>query len=228
MAVIEGILVLRIWALYRTHKLVLFVVFFSYTACIATLVGLTISDYVAENVIIETELNFLPGCYAAGVPRLIAGYWIAPVVVESIFFALTISRTFAWIRNRESVPPTLGLLARDSLVYFAVVFVLLIANLLVFEYAPPTLSSLLVTPSNTAGCIAGSRMLLNLRNSFSRRPPQTADMELSLRPDLPEYHVARTPRKYGDPTLTYSERSDYTFGSGKDSVKGRLSGVEEA
>ena len=40
------------------------------------------------------------------------------------------------------------------------IFVLLIVNLFVFEYAPPFLSSLFVTPGNTAGCIAVSFCLL--------------------------------------------------------------------
>jgi hypothetical protein len=73
------------------------------------------------------------------------------------------------------------------------IFVLLIVNLFVFEYAPPFLSSLFVTPSNTAGCIAvslphrlslplalspmqGSRLLLNLR---SLSDPDKTDLEMS-------------------------------------------------
>jgi len=54
--------------------------------------------------------------------------------------------------------------------------VLLIVNLFVFEYAPPFLSSLFVTPSNTAGCIAGSRLLLNLRGLSD---PDKTELEMS-------------------------------------------------
>jgi len=61
-------------------------------------------------------------------------------------------------------------------VYFSIIFVLLTVNLFVFEYAPPFLSSLFVTPSNTAGCIAGSRLLLNLR---SLSDPNRMEIEMS-------------------------------------------------
>jgi len=63
-------------------------------------------------------------------------------------------------------------MARDSAIYFAIYFALLIANLFVFEYGPPALDGLLVTPLNTGGCIAGSRMLLNLRGHADQTPSQ--------------------------------------------------------
>jgi len=132
---------------------------------------------VGEAVEIVQDFSNLPGCYAASVPRIIAGYWIAPVIIESVFFGLVIWRSLVWWRDRASAPATLVLMARDSAVYFAVIFVLLIVNLFVFEYAPPFLSSLFVTPGNTAGCIAGSRMLLNLRNMS--RHGMTTQMEMS-------------------------------------------------
>ncbi|KAF5347332.1 hypothetical protein D9756_009886 [Leucocoprinus leucothites] len=78
---------------------------------VATLIGLTIVDYVKEDVIIDQSLESLPGCYAKTVPEVIAGFCYC-----------------------------------------------------VFRWGPPFLSSLLVTPSTTAGCILGSHLLLNLRN----------------------------------------------------------------
>lgn len=162
-ASIEGLLLARVWALYADHMHVLYLASFLYLVGTSTLIGLTIKDYVGESVIIVHDFSALPGCYAATVPSIIAGYWIAPVIIESVFFFLVIGRAISWWKSRSSPPPTLVLMARDSAIYFAVVFVLLFVNLLVFEYAPPFISSLFVTPSNTVGCIAGSRMMLNLR-----------------------------------------------------------------
>ncbi|KAL5508752.1 hypothetical protein ACEPAG_4731 [Sanghuangporus baumii] len=162
--VVEGILLSRVVALYRDNIPVITVAGFLYVGGTITLVGLTIKDYVGEEVLIVQDFSALPGCYAASVPSIIAGYWIAPTIIESMLFVLVVWRVIVWSRDNMGVPPALILMARDSTVYFAIVFALLFVNLFVFEYAPPFLSSLFVTPVNTAGCIAGSRMLLNLRS----------------------------------------------------------------
>ncbi|KAF8647236.1 hypothetical protein AX16_006828 [Volvariella volvacea WC 439] len=144
-------------------QLAIAVVLFFYLSGIIVLTGLTIHDYVGEDVIINNELDVLPGCYARAVPAIIGGYWITSVGVESVLFIMVISRAYVWWKEGSSAPRILSLLARDSTIYFAVVFALLLANLFVFRFGPPFLSSLLVTPSSTAGCILGSHMLLNLR-----------------------------------------------------------------
>lgn len=182
-ATTEGILLTRVWALYKDNKPVLGLAFSLYLAGVITLVGLTLRDFVGEQVHIVQDFSSLPGCYAASVPALIVGYWITPVVIESVLFVLVVWRAFAWRRNQWSVPPELVLMARDSTVYFCVIFVLLSVNLFVFEYAPPFLSSLFVTPSSTAGCIAGSRLLLNLRrlSDPERTEFETSNMTAGVR-----------------------------------------------
>ncbi|KAH9476821.1 hypothetical protein JR316_0010736 [Psilocybe cubensis] len=119
-----GIIVLRVWALRGS----------------IALLGLLIQDYVGEIVELNTSLASLPGCYATSVPSIIAGQWLAPIIVETVLFGLVISRAFLWWKDA-----------------------MLLANYLMFELGPVFLSSLLVTPSTTAGCILGSHMLLNLR-----------------------------------------------------------------
>ena len=34
-------------------------------------------------VLVVEDFSTLPGCYAASVPDIIAGYWIAPTIIES-------------------------------------------------------------------------------------------------------------------------------------------------
>jgi len=175
---IEAILLTRVWALYHGNTPVRCVASLLFASGAITLTGLTIKDYVGESVNIVQDFSSFPGCYAASVPPIIAGYWIAPVIIESVFFGLVVWKAFSWWRDRSTTPPTLAMMARDSTVYFAVIFVLLIVNLFVFEYAPPFLSSLFVTPGNTAGCIAGSRMLLNMRG-LNKPATTSIDVEMS-------------------------------------------------
>jgi hypothetical protein len=118
-ATIEGILLTRVWALYRDNTPILAVAISLYLGGVFTLVGLTIRDYVGEAVLIVQDFSELPGCYAASVPAIIAGYWIAPVIIESVLFVLVIWRVFTWWKDRSAAPPTLKLMARDSAVYFS-------------------------------------------------------------------------------------------------------------
>ncbi|KAF8882806.1 hypothetical protein BD779DRAFT_903753 [Infundibulicybe gibba] len=160
---VQGILVMRVWALYRRNLFAITLALGAYISGSITLIGLTIQDYVGEDVIITSVFADLPGCYATSVPKILAGFWITPVIIETILFGLVMYRAFAWWRNGSSAPRVLSILAKDSTLYFAIIFVLLIANLMVLYLAPPFLTGLLVTPSNTAGCILGSHMLLHLR-----------------------------------------------------------------
>ncbi|KAF7974854.1 hypothetical protein HWV62_11093 [Athelia sp. TMB] len=114
-AVVEWILLLRVWAIYRPKRYIRFIALFFYFGGISSLVALTITDYVADTVTVVEDFAVMPGCYAASVPGIIAGYWIAPVLVESLFFGLIIVRLMTWWKDRRSVPPTLILLASRML-----------------------------------------------------------------------------------------------------------------
>ncbi|KAF8182940.1 hypothetical protein BJ912DRAFT_563044 [Pholiota molesta] len=161
--VVQGILVIRVWVLYQRNMIAFYIAFFFYIGGTATLIGITIKDYVGEEVLLDTTLSDLPGCYAKSVPSIIAGTWIGPLIVEMVLFISVVSRGFYWWREGISVPSIFMLLARDSTLYFTVIFALLLANYLVFQFAPPALAGLLVTPAATTGCILGSQMMIHMR-----------------------------------------------------------------
>ncbi|TFK29103.1 hypothetical protein FA15DRAFT_664415 [Coprinopsis marcescibilis] len=163
-AVVQAILLLRIWALCKNNNVTRGIACFFFFGGTVTLIGLTIQDYVGEDVLINQTLQSLPGCYATSVPSIIAGFWIAPLIVESVLFIIVVSRAVSWWRRGTTVPKIMVILAKDSTLYFAVIFAFLLASFLMFQFGPPFLSSLLVTPTTTAGCILGSHMLLNLRS----------------------------------------------------------------
>ncbi|TEB18251.1 hypothetical protein FA13DRAFT_1803905 [Coprinellus micaceus] len=155
-----------------TRYIVLAITYFFFFGGTVTLVGLVIKDYVGEDVLIDQTLSALPGCYATSVPSIIAGFWIGPLIVETVLFAIVISRAFVWWRDGTPTPRILTMLATDSTVYFAVIFAMLLANYLMFRYGPPFLSSLLVTPSTTAGCVIASQMFLRMRSMMEYDPEE--------------------------------------------------------
>ncbi|KAL5536150.1 hypothetical protein ACEPAF_4255 [Sanghuangporus sanghuang] len=206
--VVEGVLLSRVIALYRDNMVVKVAASFLYAGGVVTLIGLTIKDYVGEPVNIVEDFSALPGCYATSVPSIIAGYWIAPTIIESSLFGLVLWRAIAWSRANISVPPALFLMARDSAVYFAIIFALLFVNLFVFEYAPPFLSSLFVTPVITAGCIAGSRMLLNLRGlAETGTNENNTEIELGRLCGRSPYFIALSSKAKGPEVVITSGRT---------------------
>ncbi|KAF9009248.1 hypothetical protein BDZ89DRAFT_534092 [Hymenopellis radicata] len=161
-----------------------------------TMIVITILDYVVETVTVE-EVIHLPGCYAKSVPSIIAAYWITPAIVESVLFFLVMARGFVWWKHGDTAPAILTFMARDSTMYFAIMFALLIANCCMFYFGPAFLSSLLVNPLSTASCILGSRLLLNLGAAVEPATPSEWAIVSSetrwTRPqdagDLPDHYV---------------------------------------
>jgi len=63
------------------------------------------------------------------------------------------------ILQSDGVGPTLRLLARDSMVYFVVMFAFLFANLVIARVG----GGLLIGPSSVIACVAAARMMMNVR-----------------------------------------------------------------
>ncbi|GAW04755.1 hypothetical protein LENED_006562 [Lentinula edodes] len=73
--------------------------------------------------------------------------------------------------------PTFQLLARDSLIYFLLMFSLLLANLFIFRFGQGFLGALLLVPSTIVACISAGRMMMNLR-SLSLAPGATEFLDM--------------------------------------------------
>ncbi|RDB17562.1 hypothetical protein Hypma_001003 [Hypsizygus marmoreus] len=202
-SITQCILVLRVWTLYRRSKLALSITYFFYIGGVITMVGLTIYDYLWETVSIDRTFKDLPGCYATRIPSIIAGFWITPVIVESVLFALVALRRFLWWKDGYSAPRYLSIMAFDSTIYFAIIFVLLLGNLFMFKFGPPFLSSLLVTPSTTAGCLLGSHMFLHLR-----APNEDSDVDSTYNElTVTESCIKSTPPRTNAPPNPYADVS---------------------
>ncbi|KAK1235298.1 hypothetical protein PQX77_001487 [Marasmius sp. AFHP31] len=114
--------------------------------------------------------------------RRLAGVWIALFIYDTILFFLTVSRTYHhWSRVR--VDPhvvqlsLLSLMFRDGAMYFAVMALATLSNILTFYLCGPFMRGGL---SSFASCISVTmmcRLMLNLH--------ATADTGLSTRPGDP-------------------------------------------
>jgi len=158
---VELMVIIRVTAMYGNSKLVFRSLFGLWLCEVGSMLGIAGWLYrgTAQPV---PSISFLPGCYSISFAPWLYGYWVAPVVLESIIMIVMVSQVFN-LFYRTSGSTTLKILSRDSLVYFSLMFSLLISNLFIFKYAPAFVSSLLIGPSSSLACVAAARMMMNLR-----------------------------------------------------------------
>lgn len=161
---VQGILQLRVYALYNRSKRILV---FLLTMCaievavMATLIAVTIG-----------HLNHLPvaststGCYYHGFLGIGAVFWAPGLVYEPILFLLVLYK--AWPTKQTIRVPLVTRIARDSLFYFVVIFAGLLLSTIIWAHYPTWIN--LVMPWSAAlPSILGSRLLLNMREAALHR-----------------------------------------------------------
>jgi len=130
--------------------------------------------------------SLFSGCFLKEVAYFYV-VWIPPVLFESVIIVMTLYKVVQF--QKTSPSPLIYLLARDSLVYFVIMFSFLLANLLLARFGRGFLNTLLIVPSTVVACIAASRMSMNMREfvmenhgaTLTMNPPEGATF--LFRPD---------------------------------------------
>ncbi|TDL18499.1 hypothetical protein BD410DRAFT_793204 [Rickenella mellea] len=164
---VELLLMLRVWALYKRDKRILYF-----------LIALYVAEITANTVILGMSLPSLTtvaplhglfppgfplsGCFPTKVPGFFFSYWIPTLVFESILFILML---FNFVRlARENTPmPLLTLFFRDGTVYYAVIFAALLIQVLLYELDNTAIKQVAIGWLLTMFSIMGTRLVLNLR-----------------------------------------------------------------
>lgn len=156
----EFLLIIRVCSLYGNHK----VLVWSLRGIWAATVGgaLALEVMFAQGTFPISGYEFLPGCFVESFPRLhnyIWLEWAACLLVEAIVVLLT---AYKLVLCRNEMNATIALLARDSMVYFLIIFGSILSNIISDLY--PHLSFIGITAA--AQCInsvAAGRMMMNVR-----------------------------------------------------------------
>ncbi|KAI0079549.1 hypothetical protein K474DRAFT_590296 [Panus rudis PR-1116 ss-1] len=160
-----SILQLRVYALYdRSRKILVFLLALcaAEVATMAVLVGVTIG-HLEHLPIASTDT----GCFYKGILSLSALFWVPGLIYEPVLFVLVAYK--AWPRRRNGPRiPLVTRIARDSLLYFVLVFAELLISTMVWARAP-TYINLVMPWSAALPSILGSRLLLNMREMVSRQ-----------------------------------------------------------
>jgi len=176
----EGILQIRLYALYSLDKKILALMLTSFVLCSAS------SAYVMGTVLssITASAFPVPGgkfCVPQGVPTHFYAFWIPMLSFETLLCILAVVRAVQMYQPSRSLfhsgRQLVAVLVRDSLMYFLVIFATYLTCLLVWTLARVSLLGVPIGFSVAMSCVLANRVVLNVRE-ISR------DINLSKQPVL--------------------------------------------
>ncbi|KAF5383063.1 hypothetical protein D9615_004822 [Tricholomella constricta] len=171
----EIILQMRLFALYSLNRKILALMlgcFIVSTAASAAVMGSILSQISADAIRLTPNLIF---CVPFNVSNHFFAFWIPMLAFESLLCGLALYKGYETFRSSSSPfrsgKHLVGILIRDSIFYFLVMFATYLTNLLVWTIAPMELmreaqQNLLEIPigfSVALSCVLGNRMILNVR-----------------------------------------------------------------
>ncbi|KAJ7850372.1 hypothetical protein B0H13DRAFT_2674475 [Mycena leptocephala] len=189
----QALVAIRVWAIYNNSRRMFWVLAILYcvevlaiTMCLV--VAINDSQGIAQPAPLGCALFSLSGEFLF---RYSSGLWFSPVCFEFIVVLITVAKLFPqWRWGGKSGllgsggNPTLDVLARDSLVYFVLIFTCTLMTAIGYEVSySATYRSFLMGPTSAISCIAVSRMMINIGSvqSSQHDHPSSADAMSDLR-----------------------------------------------
>ncbi|KAF8164769.1 hypothetical protein B0H34DRAFT_210510 [Crassisporium funariophilum] len=158
--VCELIMILRVYALYgRSWKILTFLMVLWAGQIAVSAAGLHTGFAVPLP-------PFLVGCILTGSSPLFPSLWVAPLILDSCIFVLTLWRTRRYIRE-SGKSPTLHIFMRDGALYFFIIFLANLMNTVIFFASPADLKAIGASFSQLITATMVSRLVLNLRSASS-------------------------------------------------------------
>jgi len=167
----ELLIIVRVCSLYNNRKL------FVWSLRGLLFVGLIGALVIAVSVMrtYQTILayKFLPGCARAG-PDVNIGWiiWAIFLVLEGIYMLLTAYKVLSY---RKTMNQTVTLLARDSIVYFVLIFASMMVNLIADR--DPNFPFRVTVPTQCITSVAVGRMMMNIRGLILDDPEHTVHLQ---------------------------------------------------
>ncbi|GAB1521735.1 transmembrane protein [Rhizoctonia solani] len=149
--------------------------------------------------------SWYKGCHPVGLPHWFWGYYISPLIFETILLFLTLYKTVGHIRSKVTKTPVIQLFVRDGVAYFAIMFCTLLSNALIWLLAPPGLLEAGIGFAIAVPTVMASRILLNLRGLSGT--PDSSELSAATREGIHHQaiqyqHGAPIGRPRIQPTLT--------------------------
>ncbi|CAE6427020.1 unnamed protein product [Rhizoctonia solani] len=203
-AAAEMIMIFRLYALYRGNKIILVLLTLG-SICNLTTMSVLMQLGLERINIYERPGSWYKGCHPVGLPNWFWGYYISPLIFETILLLLTLYKTVGHIRSKVTKTPVIQLFVRDGVAYFAIMFCTLLSNALIWLLAPPGLLEAGIGFAIAVPTVMASRILLNLRGLSGT--PDPSELSGVTREDIHHQavqyqHGAPIGRPRIQPTLT--------------------------
>ncbi|QRW00100.1 hypothetical protein RhiJN_28118 [Ceratobasidium sp. AG-Ba] len=118
------------------------------------------------------ELPDFRACVLKGVPPRMYIYWAINLAFESTLFCLAVFKAWQNLTRKRGTRPSwsgpriLNILIRDSILYFSVIFVTYVMNLIAWSTGGGSLYQLAIALAIALRASMGSRLLLNVREAY--------------------------------------------------------------
>ncbi|KAH7340814.1 hypothetical protein B0J17DRAFT_715995 [Rhizoctonia solani] len=168
---VEIIILVRIAAMYSQDKRIIYpvvVLFFAQAIGMAFIIGNSFANLKATH---EPVAGFHI-CALIGVPQKMYIYWATNLAFEVVLFVLALIKAYQHVSRRRGLRPSwsgpriLSVLVRDSILYFLVIFVTYIMNLVAWSTRGSGVYQLAIALAIALRASMGSRLLLNVREAY--------------------------------------------------------------
>ncbi|KAH6873714.1 hypothetical protein BKA70DRAFT_1129856, partial [Coprinopsis sp. MPI-PUGE-AT-0042] len=206
-AIINVIMIIRVYALYHKSKYVLGVLLSLWTIqLVLSAIGLSTGHPISLP-------PGLVGCIHTGTHKLFPSLWVTPLVTDSVVFFLTMWRGREYLFKFHGSPMN-HVFVRDGAVYFLIIFLSNLANTLIFFVTTRAdLKPIAASFNQLLTSTIISRLYLNLRSAGSQ--PRH---EMSISHDSMRYK--RWTRGVGVPNPDTFDSTHDTSARGTDATQG--------
>ncbi|CCM03308.1 uncharacterized protein FIBRA_05436 [Fibroporia radiculosa] len=153
--IVEAVLIVRVYAMFRRNvilRALVLILFVAEITAMITVLALSIPN-----------MEFTTRCIIVHAPSLFPSYWIFSLVFETILFGLTLYKFFTSMSTHHHSGSILYVLARDGTWAYAVIFMIMLTNTLMYHLIDNPLAGLCFFWELSVISSAGAHVLLNLR-----------------------------------------------------------------
>jgi len=180
-AIINTLLLLRTWAIWGRSRNVFLSLSVLWILCLLTGVGSTL--YEALTVIGIPSPGIRPCLSTFPNPNLFYGSCASTIVWDCTILVLTLIKVLPTLQL-DRLTPLFSRLLRDGVLYFVIISMASIANIIVIKAAPPALADMLFPFYRSIAVVLCSRLVLNLRGLLLHPADceDTANTIINLKP----------------------------------------------
>jgi len=170
------LLLLRTYAIWRKSKVILVGLSTLLALCMMATAGAAIyADVVVQS--FPVPGNVRPCVTGFDNTDVLYAIWVSSIVWDTTILVLSLVKIVPLSHTKVIGARVVGLLIKDGVLYFAVLFLVSIGNVIVLELAPPALKIMLFTFYRVMLSILGSRIILNLRGVILKEPDEAITQE---------------------------------------------------